>query len=779
MNVRKKRNVVLHLHEPIDALCATRSHSMVAVAGRNILKVFGLKDDRFEPKLDLRKSKQKLFFSGSVSWSPLKENWIASSSTTGTVNLWDLETQNYVSLSHNEPHFRSHKAVTTKVCFHEFNENLLVSGSKDGTIWLYDTRLAEPVQFFSASQESIRDIQFGLDSAMEDLFVVADDSGSVRFWDIKKGDRPLREFRASPTIVFSVALNPQGDSKSLIATGGRDKFIRVWDWSKVNPDICYSVETMASVGRVVWCPDNNWHVASCFNMTDNSIHIWDIRRPYLPYAAFNDHNQLCTDISWSKGSSADKFVSCGKDGLLVLHYMENAHRPIQYANNVALDYGSTCDEVVFAVPSRMGFPMDRRSNDPFGRKQPSFLYTANPKDPFIATSQNIVFLAKNYKLLGDSVEELCDHNAIIAEQIGEEHVAYTWRMIGLLCTQSDIASNRPKLKSDSHQHHSPSADLKKDDHRRSGGVGQSSDEEDRLNSVNNELLLTGTIPQSVQQSLATSADFFFGLSELNLDGLMFGGSNEMMISRSCSRLSLVSSVDIMKLKEEAFDSLDEADEDSDQEEELLDDLDDENQESNRDKDNEISVYPGAGTLPTWDSLPMLKTALEYYSNRGDVQTCASICLVIGEKITKLIPENQVELWIFSYLEILERLNLWNTSALIIKLCYRPRINQLSNESTFVKIYCKKCKTTSMSASPKCRKCKQNYYLCCICEAIVKIGIWVECPDCGHGGHQFHIEQWFSKFNHCPVAMCNCECRPIINKGMKRDASGSSFKRLLV
>lgn len=55
----------------------------------------------------------------------------------------------------------------------------------------------------------------------------------------------------------------------------------------------------------------------------------------------------------------------------------------------------------------------------------------------------------------------------------------------------------------------------------------------------------------------------------------------------------------MKLKEEAFgirkfrndkdlnhaDSLDEADEDSDQEEELLDDLDDENQESNRDKDN--------------------------------------------------------------------------------------------------------------------------------------------------------------------------------------------------
>jgi hypothetical protein len=35
--------------------------------------------------------------------------------------------------------------------------------------------------------------------------------------------------------------------------------------------------------------------------------------------------------------------------------MENAHQPIQYANNVALDYGSTCDEVVFAGNSKFAY----------------------------------------------------------------------------------------------------------------------------------------------------------------------------------------------------------------------------------------------------------------------------------------------------------------------------------------------------------------------------------------------------------------------------------------
>lgn len=54
---------------------------------------------------------------------------------------------------------------------------------------------------------------------------------------------------------------------------------------------------MAPVTKVSWCPGNDWHVASCQSSTGNSdhnIHIWDIRRPYLPYSSFNAHSDPVT-----------------------------------------------------------------------------------------------------------------------------------------------------------------------------------------------------------------------------------------------------------------------------------------------------------------------------------------------------------------------------------------------------------------------------------------------------------------------------------------------------
>lgn len=47
---------------------------------------------------------------------------------------------------------------------------------------------------------------------------------------------------------------------------------------------------MAPLTRTSWCPDNAWHLASCSTANDNNIHVWDIRRPYLPFASFCAHN---------------------------------------------------------------------------------------------------------------------------------------------------------------------------------------------------------------------------------------------------------------------------------------------------------------------------------------------------------------------------------------------------------------------------------------------------------------------------------------------------------
>lgn len=130
---------------------------------------------------------------------------------------------------------------------------------------------------------------------MQDSFITADDNGSVRFWDIRTG-RVFIDSIAHTGYASSVALNPQPQSRNLIATAGRDKFIRVWDWSKQSLEQLYTVETMAPLTHVSWCPDNIWHVASSSTSNDHNIHVWDIRRPFLPYATFNAHHEAVTGV---------------------------------------------------------------------------------------------------------------------------------------------------------------------------------------------------------------------------------------------------------------------------------------------------------------------------------------------------------------------------------------------------------------------------------------------------------------------------------------------------
>lgn len=41
-----------------------------------------------------------------------------------------------------------------------------------------------------------------------------------------------------------------------------------------------------------------YHIASCALMVDCSINVWDIRRPYIPFASFNEHKDIPTGVAW-------------------------------------------------------------------------------------------------------------------------------------------------------------------------------------------------------------------------------------------------------------------------------------------------------------------------------------------------------------------------------------------------------------------------------------------------------------------------------------------------
>ena len=97
------------------------------------------------------------------------------------------------------------------------------------------------------------------------------------------------------------------------------------------PTLEYTIHTIAVVGRVKWRPDEMYHIASCALVVDYSIYIWDVRRPYIPFASFNDHTNVTTGIGW-KGTDSNILLSTSKDSTIFKHAFKDAARPSSRAN---------------------------------------------------------------------------------------------------------------------------------------------------------------------------------------------------------------------------------------------------------------------------------------------------------------------------------------------------------------------------------------------------------------------------------------------------------------
>lgn len=128
-------------------------------------------------------------------------------------------------------------------------------------------------------------------------------------------------------------------------------------------------------------------------------------------------------MSWPRYGIGDRFISAGKDGRLILHFMDQATCPLNYANSVAIAAFSSYDGIVIAsifinllkkeklfiinffnvkplvtlVPEKKCSSSCNSADfvDPFRRNVPSTIYCATPidADDSITHSKKISFLA--------------------------------------------------------------------------------------------------------------------------------------------------------------------------------------------------------------------------------------------------------------------------------------------------------------------------------------------------------------------------------------------------
>lgn len=162
----------------------------------------------------------------------------------------------------------------------------------------------------------MRDVQFCPQQPYN--FAAVSENGHVQQWDMRKPDRYFQHFTAHSGPIFACDWHPEA---TWLATASRDKTIKVLYFIYINMNFCtefyiyitvtlqvwdlsgkpscdYTIHTIASVGRIKWRPQKKYHIASCALVVDCSINVWDIRRPYIPFASFNEHKDVPTGVAW-------------------------------------------------------------------------------------------------------------------------------------------------------------------------------------------------------------------------------------------------------------------------------------------------------------------------------------------------------------------------------------------------------------------------------------------------------------------------------------------------
>lgn len=268
------------------------------------------------------KSLNLTFSSNAISWSHIDGNILATSATNGAVSIWDI---NKFGRNKQLNVYHDHDRTTHSVTFHQTDPTLLLSASQDSTLKLFDLREKSSCVSTFSSTESVRDVKFNPFNS--NAFASVSENGTVQLFDIRRAEKFVQQFTAHSGPIYCLDYHP---TQHWLATGSRDKLIKVWNMSSSKPSLEYTVHTIAVVGRVRWRPERKYHIASCSLVVDYSIYIWDVRRPFIPYASFNEHTNVTTDICF-KGVP-DCLLSTSKDCTLYKHSTKDAQHPAASAN---------------------------------------------------------------------------------------------------------------------------------------------------------------------------------------------------------------------------------------------------------------------------------------------------------------------------------------------------------------------------------------------------------------------------------------------------------------
>ncbi|KAF2124447.1 hypothetical protein P153DRAFT_379540 [Dothidotthia symphoricarpi CBS 119687] len=376
----------------ISALDINRERTHAVLAGREILKTVRVQDAKIVDETNLRAAALSYADSHArqreglgihdVKWSHGQfSSHIATAAANGKVILYDL---NRASVELTRLH--EHSRQVHKLAFNPHQGHLLLSASHDATVRLWDLRdMRRDVSTCRSRDQypgingGIRDVLWSPTDAVE--FAFGTDNGTIQRWDFRNNKSPKQKITAHERTCTSIDWHPDG--KHLLSSGV-DRTVKVWDFSidGRRQKAVWVLTTPYPVHKARWRPpywsDESYEegvyqctqLATSYDRDHSVIHIWDFRRPYLPFREINKFKTAPSDMLWH---SRDTLWTVGKEGIFQQNDVHHAPKTVDRRNLQALAV-SPIGEVVGVAQRR---PRQRRSA---ASAYPEDTYTGDPHD---------------------------------------------------------------------------------------------------------------------------------------------------------------------------------------------------------------------------------------------------------------------------------------------------------------------------------------------------------------------------------------------------------------
>lgn len=393
--------------------------------------------------------------SNDVQWCrvPGCKNLIATAATTSAVVVWDVEAERKTE---RRKALQAHQRAANAVAWHN-TPFCLLSASQDGTIHYWDVRVPEqPSIIIQPRSEAVRAIDFN--QFYGNYFAAAFDNGTVQAWDIRKPITCERRITAHDGLVLSVVWHPQ--DSSILASGGRDGCVKVWDLNVATKPI-HQIQTISAVGKVCWRPKSMYQICSSAAILDNQMHIWDLHRPFVPFASLVGHNDVITGMIWPH-DSVQEVITASKDGKLIVHKVRESFFPSQRMKATPFSWNhGPGDFQIAMVPQKLvrGNPEDMGVSKAPDHMGATFASGMGAKSPLLPGKEKIVMssippvlkakglgpsfvtLATRSKLQGGSHRELCEWNSNVCREAGRSDLCPIWEIVSALLDGELAASD--------------------------------------------------------------------------------------------------------------------------------------------------------------------------------------------------------------------------------------------------------------------------------------------------------------------------------------------------